>query len=192
MEFRTDAKEVKGPNGEPLIEIKQVQNLQYAHWASYNGWGWVSDVKTMGGDIKAQKLDNDMTIPEDKGAAGGRRDGKKGDYLVTLADGRQQVIDDKSFEKLYRPKEGKPGEYEEKPKLYKLDDWLIVYRTDSGMPQPTLMQAKDVPAFVSSQCKWHWGTKVVTTGVDALMLLGGVAEVRAAMVGVEAAAGNGR
>lgn len=191
MEFRTEAKEVKGPDGKPIIEIKQVQNLQYAHWASYNGWGWVSDVKTMGGDIKAQKLDNDMTIPEDKGAAGGRREGKKGDYLVTLADGRQQVVDEKSFEKLYRQKEGgKPGEYEEKPRQYKPDDWLVVYRTDSGAPQPTLMQAKDVPAFVSSQAKWHWGTKIVTTGVDVLMLASGVGEVRAAMVGVEAAAGT--
>ena len=193
MEFRTDAKEVKGPNGEPLIEIKQVQKLQYAHWASYQGWGWVSDVKTMGANIKAQKIDADQKIAEDKGAVGGRRDGKKGDYLVTLEDGRQQFIDEKSFEKLYRQKDGKPGEYEEKPKTYKPDEWLVVYRTDSGMPQPTLMQAKDVPGFVSSQHKWHWGTKAVTTVVDALMLAGGVAELKAAMVGVqatEAAAGT--
>jgi len=190
MEFRTDAKQVKGPNGEPLIEIKQVQNLQYAHWASYNGWGWVSNEKTMGGDIKAQKLDKDLSIPEDKGAAGGRRDGKSGDYLVTLADGRQQVIDTKSFEQLYRAKDGKPGEFEEKPKTYKPDDWLVVYRTDGGSPQPTLMQAKDVPSFVTSQSRWHYGTKVVTTGVDVLMLASGVAEVRGAMLGVEAAAGT--
>ncbi len=190
MRFRTEAKEVKGPDGQPLIEIKQVQNLQYAHWLSYQGWGWVSDVKTMGGDIKAQKIDKDQVIGEDKGVAGHRRDGKAGDYLVTLADGRQQFIEAKSFEKLYREKAGKPGEYEEKPRQYKPDDWLVVYRTDSGIPQPTLMQAKDVPAFVSSQEKWQVGTKVVTTLVDAGLLLSGVAEVKAAMVGVQAAAGT--
>ena len=197
MEFRTDAKAVKGANGEPLIEISQIQTLQYAHFASYQGMGWVSDVKTMGGAITASKLDKDTSIPLDKGVAGGRRDGKIGDYLVTLADGRQQFIDQKSFETLYRPnsKEGaKPGEFEEKPRVYKPDDWLIVYKTDSGQPQPTLMQAKDVPSFVSSQAKWHYGGKVVTGAVDALMLLGGVAEVRAAMIGVtataEAAAGT--
>lgn len=190
MSFSTEAKEAKGPDGEPTIEIKQVQNLQYAHFLSYNNWGWVSDVKSMGADIKAQKLDKDTSISEEIGAAGGRRDGKKGDYLVTLPDGRQQMIDEKSFEKLYRPKDGKPGEFEEKPKVYKPDDWLVVYRTDSGGPQPTLMQAKDVPAFCSSQKIWQRGTKVVTTAIDGLMLVSGVAEVRAAMIGVEATAGT--
>lgn len=190
MGFRTDAKEVKGPNGEPLIEIKQVQTMQYAHFLSYQGIGWVSDVKTMGGDIKAEKIKADATIAADKGAVGGRRDGKAGDYLVTLADGRQQFIDATSFEKLYRQKDGKPGEFEEKPKTYKPDDWVVVYRTDSGMPQPTLMQAKEVPGFCSSQAKWHYGSKIVTAAVDAAMLISGVAEVRAAMVGVEAAAGT--
>ncbi len=190
MSFRTDAKEVKGPNGEPLIEIKQVQTMEYAHLLSYQGIGWVSEVKTMGGDIKAEKLKADATIAAEKGAVGGRREGKAGDYLVTLSDGRQQFVDATSFEKLYRAKDGKPGEFEEKPKTYKPDDWVVVYRTDSGMPQPTLMQAKDVPSFCSSQAKWHYGSKIVTAAVDAAMLISGVAEVRAAMVGVEAAAGT--
>ncbi|MBX9688111.1 MAG: HEAT repeat domain-containing protein [Candidatus Obscuribacterales bacterium] len=187
MEFRTEAKAVS-KDGQPMIEIKQVQTLQYAHWASYQGWGWVSDVKKMGGDIKAQQIDKDMSIAEDKGVAGGRRDGKKGDYLVTLEDGRQQFINAESFKQQYKEKAGQPGQYEEMPRYYKPDDWVVVFRSDSGGPQPTLMQAKDVPSFCSSQARWHYGTKVVTTGVDFLMLASGVAEVKAAMIGIEATA----
>lgn len=192
LEFRAEAKETKNEKGETVIEIKQKQTLQYAHWASYQGWGWVSDIKTMGADIKAEKIDKDSKIPVEIGVpAGGRRDGKAGDYLVTLPDGRKQFIEAKSFEKLYRAKEGgAQGEFEEKPRQYKPDDWVVVFRTDSGIPQPTLMQAKDVPGFCSSQKGWHYGLKAVTTAVDALLLIGGVAELKAAMVGVEAAAGT--
>ncbi|MBX9573758.1 MAG: HEAT repeat domain-containing protein [Candidatus Obscuribacterales bacterium] len=188
MEFRTTAKEVT-ENGETFIEISQVSKLQYATWASYQGWGLVHDRKIMGGDVKAVQLKTATNIPEDKGVAGGRRDGKEGDYLVTLEDGRQQIIDKETFEKQYKEKEGKPGEFEEKPKRYKPDDWVVIYKTDSGVTQPTLMQAKDVPAFCASQKKWHWGGKAVVTAVDGLMVLSGIAELRAAMLGVQAASG---
>lgn len=189
MEFRTEAKEVK-ENGETFIEISQVSKLQYATWASYQGWGLVHDRKIMGGDVKAVQLRDAMTIPEDKGVAGGRREGKAGEYLVTLPDGRQQFIDKDSFEKQYREKAGKPGEFEEKPKRYKPNDWVVIYKTDSGTTQPTLMQAKDVPAFCASQKKWHYGGKAVVTVVDGLMLVSGAAELKAAMIGVQATAGG--
>lgn len=189
MEFRTKAEEVT-VNGEKFIDISQVSKLQYATWASYQGWGLVHDRKIMGGDVKAEQLKTAMTIAADKGVAGGRREGKEGDYLITLEDGRQQLIDKESFEKQYKAKEGKPGEFEEKPKRYKPEDWLVVYKTDSGVTQPTLMQAKDVPAFVSSQKKWHYGGKAVVTVVDGLMLVSGAAELKAAMIGVQATAGG--
>ncbi len=189
MEFRTKAEEVT-VNGEKFIDISQVSKLQYATWASYQGWGLVHDRKIMGGDVKAEQLKTAMTIAADKGVAGARREGKEGDYLITLEDGRQQLIDKESFEKQYKAKDGKPGEFEEKPKRYKPDDWLVVYKTDSGVTQPTLMQAKDVPAFVSSQKKWHYGGKAVVTVVDGLMLVSGAAELKAAMIGVQATAGG--
>ena len=189
MEFRTDAKEVI-ENGEKFIEISQTSKLQYATWASYQGWGLVHDRKIMGGDVKAVQLKADTNIPADKGVAGGRRDGKSGDYMVTLEDGRQQIIDKESFEKQYKAKDGKPGEFEEKPKRFKPDDWVVVYKTDSGMPQPTLMQAKDAPAFCSTQKKFHYGGKAVMTVVDGLMIVSGAAELKAAMIGVQATAGG--